>query len=203
MSLIWKAAKPRYSCPADRENFIRLPSGRLTEEASFTCITIRRNSVRESWRETSALATRRKSTMRPYPRPYRSGRDEAMVLSPDGEFLAFSLAAEPPESSRLVVLPARGGNPRVLVNGQNLFVQDWAADGGIYFSGQPNGTEGGWLWRATIDGDAPELVLGPSNMQGYSRPGQFGMSIHPNGRAITFTAGVAVQAEVWVVENLF
>jgi Tol biopolymer transport system component len=54
------------------------------------------------------------------PMPFRFGRDEAMVLSPDGRYLAFSLTASPPESSGLMVLPTSGGNATALVKGRKL-----------------------------------------------------------------------------------
>ena len=133
--------------------------------------------------------------------PLRSGRDETMVLSPDGQHVAFSVAAQPPQSAVLMLLPASGGAPRELLRGQDIQVQGWTPDGRVLFTGRPNGSADGWLWSVATDGAALRLMLGPSNMQEYPRPGQFGISVHPNGREIAFTAGVIAQDEVWVIEK--
>lgn len=135
--------------------------------------------------------------------PFRSGRDEAMVLSADGQQIAFALAASPPQSSALMLLPAGGGEPRELLRGQDLHVQGWTPDGRVLFTGRPDATEQGWLWSVSpIAGAAPEALLGPFNLQGYPRPSPFGTSVHPNGREIAFTTGPIVRGEVWVIPNL-
>lgn len=133
--------------------------------------------------------------------PLQPGRDEAMVLSPDGRYLAFSLVAPPPQSEVLMVLPASGGDPREVMRAPVIRLQGWTPDGRVLFTGRPNESAERGLWSVGSDGAAPQLMLGASNMQDYPRPGQFGLSVHPNGREIAFTTGVIAQDEVWRIQN--
>jgi len=53
------------------------------------------------------------------------------------------------------------------------------------------------LWQISADGGAPEN-LGVT----LSGPIPFGLSVHPDGRRIVFTAGMPRRPEVWVPKNL-
>jgi Tol biopolymer transport system component len=134
--------------------------------------------------------------------PFRSGQNETMALSPDGQHIAFSLAATSPDSSPLLLLPATGGEPRELLRGQYVEVETWTPDGRVLFTGRPDLSSEPGLWSVGTDDAAPRLILGLSNPQGYPRLSPFGVSVRPDGREIAFTTGPIVQAEVWMVDGL-
>ncbi len=66
----------------------------------------------------------------------------------------------------------------------------------LLFSKGPRGNME--LWRIPVDGGEPEK-LGLA----MARLGLFGLSVHPDGQRIAFSAGAAgpPTSEVWVMEN--
>ncbi len=52
------------------------------------------------------------------------------------------------------------------------------------------------LWRISVDGGEPQKL-------GLSMEGRelYGLSVHPDGQRIAFTAGTPSLSEVWVIED--
>ena len=128
-----------------------------------------------------------------------SGRGYA--LSPDGQTIAFTaVTSEGDVQTRTLAVKTLGGGPaRELARASGsemIMFQDWMPDGGgVLFTrwiAKPN--EPAVLWHASIDG-------GDARPLGLSMIGLRDVSVHPNGRKITFTAGWPGQ-ELWVIENL-
>ena len=51
------------------------------------------------------------------------------------------------------------------------------------------------LWRIATDGGQPESL--GLVMEGLA---PYGLSVHPDGRRIAFTAGTEIRSELWVLE---
>ncbi|MFQ5817467.1 MAG: TolB family protein, partial [Terriglobia bacterium] len=128
-------------------------------------------------------------------------------VSPDGQRLAF-VWWDPKEGTTAVkVISTSGGEARELLKlpaaqlsgyGQPVFALAWTPDSRhiIYApstAGQKHRFE---LWRISADGGEPQN-LGLA-MEGLSL---YGLSVHPDGRRIAFTAGTPRRSEVWVLEN--
>jgi Tol biopolymer transport system component len=126
------------------------------------------------------------------PAVYVSG----VTLSPDGQQLAF--VVRDPGGALLTVMPAAGGDARVVLRSNELAWPNsiaWAPDSqGLLFvrqlkAGDPK-TE---LWLAPLQAGAPwKLGLTAANMRE--------IRMHPDGRHIAFTSG-GDRSEVWVMEN--
>ena len=121
-------------------------------------------------------------------------------VSPDGQMLAYTAAIREGESwTRWLAIKVLGGGPtRELVRASDpemLLFQDWTADGAAViftrWTAKPN--EPISLWRVSIHGGDPQPL-------GLSMAGIRDVSVHPNGRKITFTAGWPMN-ELWVMEN--
>jgi serine/threonine-protein kinase len=118
-------------------------------------------------------------------------------VSPDGQGLAFTARLhEDGKSVTSLRVKSGGGVAHELVKAvepEALIFQDWTPDAtALLFTkmrrGQPNE-----LWRVPIRGGEPQPL-------GLALPGLRDVSVHPDGRRITFTAGWPT-LEVWVVEN--
>ena len=91
-----------------------------------------------------------------------------------------------------------GGPSRELAHvsdSEMITFQDWTPDGGavIFTKWITKPNEPMALWRVSIHGGDPQPL-------GLSMPGIRDVSVHPNGRKITFTAGWPLN-ELWVMEN--
>ncbi len=137
-----------------------------------------------------------------------------LAVSPNGQRLAFvwsDFDEEGPTSTALkVITTARGGEPRELLRVQPpevIFQPAWMPDGGhVVFgrgrrpwpasgsSGQEQRFE---LWRVSAEGG--ELQPLGLAMEGLLL---YGLSVHPDGRRIAFTAGRDLGSQTWVMENL-
>ena len=117
-----------------------------------------------------------------------------LAVSPDGRQLVFA------DRSMLKVMPAEGGDPRILLNVHNgsgeveerdhIEPVTWTADGlYVLFA---KGRRQRELWRVPAKGGEPQKLL---EMDGLSD-----ISVHPDGRSIAFTGGLR-QVEVWAMEN--
>lgn len=120
-------------------------------------------------------------------------------VSPDGRTLAFS--AKVREGDAWVdTLRVRtdGEAPRELLRVKhpgNVVFQDWMRDGrALLFTRRLDraSSDGIELWKTTLDGKAEPMGLSMKALRD--------VSIHPDGRRITFTAGAPV-LEVWALEN--
>ena len=131
-------------------------------------------------------------------------------LSPDGQYLAaVANEAWPGHNTGkwdVVVIPARGGEPRELSRGQSkgASVLMWAPDSRSLFVSSITDTPAGnrEVWRVAIDGSQPQKIglnvsaLGPP----FNSDQQF--SVHPDGKRVAFAAAEpAKSAEIWALEN--
>jgi len=130
-----------------------------------------------------------------------------LALSPDGQRLAFLWWNSETGETALKVMPTSGGEPSQLVKlsapelaryGQPLFAAAWTPDSRhlIYApstAGQEPKLE---FWRISADGGEPQSL-------GMLVEGvwPYGISVHPDGRRIAFTAGTEARDEVWVLKG--
>ncbi len=153
-------------------------------------------------------------------RDLESGREEKLyrvvspvsvshlAASPDGQWLAFVWSGTEKGPTALKVMPAAGGEPRELVElpeprrytfGTPVFELAWTPDSrhiiyALSIAGQEQEFE---FWRISLEGGQPQR-LGPA-MEGLW---PFGLSVHPDGRQIAFTAGPPRLSDpIWVLEN--
>ncbi len=130
-----------------------------------------------------------------------------LAISPDGRSLAFTVS-NGKEPKSIKVLPASGGEARVIyrvTKGDpqgipNFAGLEWTLDGReLLFvrtaarevnTGSP---ENRVLWALPVSG-------GPPRNLGLSMAGLADPHLHPDGKRISFTAGMN-QFEVWVMEN--
>ena len=138
-----------------------------------------------------------------------------MVVSPDGQRLAFLMEDRDTQSMALKVMPAAGGEPRELLrvhrpdffNLGNYSALAWTPDGRALIYGKrtaASGTleaarEGGAkveLWRISAEGGTPQRV-------GLAMDRLSHLRFHPDGRRIVFDAVDArpENNEVWVMEH--
>ncbi len=124
-----------------------------------------------------------------------------LSISPDGRWLAFNLNMRQAKSSRLIVIPTRGGGSRELVNvprPSRLAAGGWTRDGRhvLFVRTVPVGKEQkqhGELWTVPFDG-------GPARSLGLSMPALRDVRVSPDGGRIAFTSGFPDQG-IWVFEN--
>ena len=124
----------------------------------------------------------------------------AIVLSPDGTSLAIwqgnrtltDLQGNQGKGAAISVMPASGGEPRMLVGGipGSHNKHAWSADGRhVFYIANQN-----QLWRVPVAGGAG-IDTGVRIEIAKS------ISANPDGRRLALSGGAA-QAEVWVWENL-
>jgi hypothetical protein len=123
---------------------------------------------------------------------------------PDGRTLAWSVReGSGPKSQHILRVRDADGTIRELLRAMSpewLMMHDWAPDGRALFivrqfpmrpGGGPERSE---LWRVPLDGTAPHYT-------GVSVPTLRGVSVHPDGRTIAYTAGLPTW-EVWAMEGI-
>ena len=138
-----------------------------------------------------------------------------LTVSADGRRLAFVWSELPAGTSALKAMPtAAGREPLELTRAPRpegnirlfelrtgvILRPAWSSDGRhvlfatVEAAGQGQRFE---LWRISSDGGEPEsLGLAMEGLLPY------GLSVHPDGRRIAFTAGTPNRQETWVMENL-
>lgn len=128
---------------------------------------------------------------------------QAMVfaLSRDGKWLAFHEEDRLAKSSVLKVIPVDGGPARELLRlpGSGAFTlgMAWSADGRylLFVKANPSArTQPREVWRIAREGGDPQRL-------DIAMPGLVEIRVHPDGRRIAFSAGVA-RPEIWAMENL-
>ena len=130
-----------------------------------------------------------------------------MVVSPDGQELAFFMEDRDTQSMALKVMPAAGGAPRELLRVhrpddfgtlQNYSALAWTPDGRALMFGKRTAASRGTveLWRISAEGGAAQRVGLAMNRISHLR-------FHPDGRRIVFDAVDArpENNEVWVMEH--
>jgi len=138
------------------------------------------------------------------PGPYHPGDTGPSdpLLSPDGRVLLFQ-QRDRPRSDNLLLMPAEGGTPRVLVSGK--WPGHWFPNGAYAWS-----VDSRHVIFVQRDGEPSEIsaigVITTSGSElrrtGIRMDGIRQLRLHPDGKRIVFMAG-ARGGEVWVIENLF
>jgi Tol biopolymer transport system component len=122
--------------------------------------------------------------------------------APDGRSLAWSVReGRGPKAQHVLHVRDAGGTTRELLRTTGpewLQMMDWAPDGRSLFVVR-NGRQGaqaghGELWRVPVDGNAPVPT-------GLSAFGLRGVSVHPDGKTIAYTAGFPTW-EIWAMEGI-
>lgn len=135
-----------------------------------------------------------------------------LSVSPDGQRVAFVWSdGQSERTTALMVLPTAGGAPRELVRVKDparIGVPAWTPDSRhIIYARSVAGDKGYALgvlwttvmfefWRVAADGGEPENL----GLKMEARA-PFGLSVHPDGTRIAFTAGTERRTEVWVLKN--
>ncbi|MEX0734989.1 MAG: hypothetical protein WD944_05430 [Steroidobacteraceae bacterium] len=124
-------------------------------------------------------------------------------VSPDGAHVAFvwTDAKSVARTTALMVLPTAGGQPRDLVRAQDpetISLPAWMPDSrhvlyALRSSGEKPDFE---LWRVSAGGGEPQKL--GLKMDALV---PFGLSVHPDGTRIVFTAGTEQRMEVWVLKD--
>ncbi len=140
-------------------------------------------------------------------------------ISPDGQYIATPSVDESTNSRTYLLVPVAGGEPRELMrmssevpaedllNGnKGVWLRNacWAPDSRsvLAFKGrggvlqEPSSAEVE-LWQIPIDGSAPRRIDGLSPTDG-------GISVHPDGRRVAFTANEKAprrNGEIWALEH--
>jgi Tol biopolymer transport system component len=119
-------------------------------------------------------------------------RAGTLAVSANGRQLAFAAEYEGMRVKTIQVMPAAGGRPRELLrdNAETIWSLTWMPDGRDLLFVRNNE-----VWRLPVTGGEPQPV-------GLTMKGMRGLSVHPDGRRIAFTAG-SPEIEIWVMENLF
>ncbi len=133
---------------------------------------------------------------------YTNKRFFTFSLSPDGQWLALGFTGR--NTSKLELLSIEGGATKELYKfkkgiglGSTQAVV-WTTDGNyLLLTVKDSNDESGRheLWRIAVDGGEPEK-LGLKTDNSID-----GLSVHPNGRHITFSTTAKDISEVWMMEN--
>ena len=130
-----------------------------------------------------------------------------LAISPDGRRLAFVRWDAKQRTTSLEVVSTSGGEPRRLLelSPRELaaywhlpFASAWTPDSRhIVYATSTEGRKNKFeFWQISAEGGEPQnLELAMEGLLPY------GLSVHPDGRRIAFTAGTAKRDEVWVLEN--
>ncbi len=129
-----------------------------------------------------------------------------LLVSPDGQRLAFVRWDSERGKAALKVMPTAGGKPRELVKlpkpelssyGQPIAALAWTPDSrDLIYAPSTTGQRRIELWRIpATGGEAENLAVAMEGLSPYS------LSIHPDGRRVAFTAGTPARSEVWAMEN--
>jgi Tol biopolymer transport system component/beta-lactamase regulating signal transducer with metallopeptidase domain len=154
------------------------------------------------FRESGGIKTRDLGTGRDK-ELHRADGIRTLAVSPDGRQLAFQAKDRETQAWALKVMPVAGGEPRELLRvkeSEQIATVAWMPDGRhLLFA------RGSWqmdprkraaeVWRIPVAGGAPQRL-------GLAMDRLRGLSVHPDGRRIAFTAGLP-EVEIWVMENLF
>ena len=134
-------------------------------------------------------------------RPAPSTSISRLAVSPDGQWVAFVYKSKT-ESTVLKVVSTSGGDAQELLTLPALAGElplAWTPDSRhiIYAVSSDGEKRELALWRIPSSGGEPQnLGLSMEGLLAY------GLSVHPDGRRIAFTAGTQRRTEVWVIEDL-
>ena len=126
-----------------------------------------------------------------------------LSVAPDGQRLAFVWSdAKIEMTTALMVLPTAGGEPRELLRAKapaRIGVTAWTPDSRhiIYArAGVTGEKEVLEFWRISAEGGEPQNL----GLKMEARV-PYGLSVHPDGTRIAFTAGTSRRREVWVLKD--
>ena len=126
-----------------------------------------------------------------------------LSVSPDGQRVAFVWwdGKTVERTTALMVLPTAGGEPRELLRAKHpsrIGVTAWTPDSRhIMYALSVTGEKGMFeFWRVAADGGAPQNL----GLKMEARV-PYGLSVHPDGTRIAFTAGTEQRREVWVLKD--
>jgi Tol biopolymer transport system component len=118
--------------------------------------------------------------------------------SPDGRFIAYETRDKVKKHSSITLLPVAGGEPRELLrfnDPQSLELNDWTPDGAGLVVRKVLSTKGdGELWLFPVTGGEPRKI-------GIDDPRAHAVSVHPDGRRISYMVQGAFRCEVVALEN--
>lgn len=142
-----------------------------------------------------------------YPDLPGGGRVSHLAVSPDGKRLAFVMWDRQTRKNLLKIMPSLGGEAVDLVElpdsasisaGQAAVQPAWTPDAAhiVYAVGTAGPKPKLDFWLISVQG-------GPPTHLGLSLEGllPYGLSVHPGGQRIAFTAGTPRRSELWVLEN--
>ena len=133
----------------------------------------------------------------------------SISVSPDSSQVAYLVSGRgtqesgaPDRSCRLEVMPAEGGEARVIyrdtpwLDGSRYNGLGWSSDGRylVFVRGGVSGNEPNSIWRVSLGGGQPEQI---TSMKGNIKNPQ----MHPDGRRIYFTVSEPTPSELWALEN--
>lgn len=128
-----------------------------------------------------------------------------LSVSPDGQRFAFVWSdAKSEMTSAVMVVPTAGGEPRELIRAKDparIGVTAWTPDSRhVIYARSVAGDSGGKgmfeFWRVAADGGEPQNL----GLKMEARV-PYGLSVHPDGTRIAFTAGTERRTEVWVLKD--
>lgn len=127
-----------------------------------------------------------------------------LLLSPDGQTLAFVDGERGENPTRIATVPTSGGEIREVyreARPEELQIPttlSWSSDGRyILFADLDEQANRYSLWRVPLAGGEPSRIELP-----FGNPSGFKMlRLHPDGNRIAFVSGES-RGEIWVVENL-
>jgi len=97
-------------------------------------------------------------------------------LSPDGKWLAISCSMPGKPETRVYIVPAGGGEPRLLTENPSSYFHSWSPDGKTILFTRPNHTGGGNILSIPVEGGAEKPLTtgsGISDDPDYSADGKW------------------------------
>ena len=134
-------------------------------------------------------------------RPASAANISRLAVSPDGKQLAFVWRDNSSGQSALKLVSTRGGEARDLVTAMKPVTISWPAwipdSRQIIYATETTGAEERLeFWRVSAHkGEPQNLGLAMAGVQCS------GLSVHPDGQRIAFTAGTPMRSEVWVLQT--
>ncbi len=125
----------------------------------------------------------------------------SLSVSPDGRTLAIIEVDRSANVSRLLTIPATGGEPRELYTADNIWAFEilaglpWSPDGRYVLTIQRGATHGVLLKVPTTGGEPEEIGELPFSIDWRH------IRVHPDGTRIAFNAGDS-KGEVWMIQNI-
>jgi Tol biopolymer transport system component len=136
-----------------------------------------------------------------FQRYYWEGRPffpQDLVLSPDGQFLAFNVRERETRESILKIIPTSGGEVREVVRwkkGKIIDTADWTPDGKDLLFAESRFQRGYKFnfWKISVEGGEPQKL-------GLQMDRVYVLRIHPDGKHIAFRAGQRIK-EIYAMDN--